>query len=111
MLAAAVPGATERRCICWLLQLCVRILNRSAGGGLAMELCSGAVRGVRWSCAQGLMTHLSARSGPAWQRRRWGHGFSLLAVGQHGREMARSGPAWQRKGGGGMDAPAPMVDT
>jgi hypothetical protein len=43
---------------------------------------------LRWSCAQGPMTFLSARSGPAWQRRR--RGTWILS--------ARSGPAWQRNG-------------
>lgn len=62
--------------------------------------CGGAVR--RFSL---LVVDQHGREGGG------GHGFSLLAVGQHGREMARSGPAWQRKGGGGMDAPTPMVDT
>ena len=43
---------------------------------------------LQWSCAQGPMTFLSARSGPAWQRRR--RGTWILS--------ARSGPAWQRNG-------------
>jgi hypothetical protein len=56
----------------------------------ALELCGGAMRGVRWSCVQGLMMLLSTRSGPSWQRRE--AGAWILSV--------RSGPAWQRKGGG-----------
>jgi hypothetical protein len=55
-------GFCGRRPVLWR---CVVEARRGKSGAGGVQGCGGAVRGVRWSCAHGLMTLLSARSGPA----------------------------------------------
>jgi hypothetical protein len=80
MLAAVVPRVTDA----WMYVLAVTALCTYTNIYTMHE----DLVDLRRSCAQGPMTFLSARSGPAWQRRRWG--TWILS--------ARSGPAWQRNG-------------